>query len=592
MCILFSLSAADAQDSLLGYKGQKVNEVTISENGLSLTTDTVIRATTIKLNGEVITNGHQLLLDTNSLVIGGKGKITGFKEPAPSQVLIPAAISTVPGKAGRDDIHGRTGDRGYKGKEGYEGIAGRQDSKSIQVIANNIEGQLTINGNGQTGGRGGKGGKGGRGGDGGNGLNGDVEAVWGGLGGSKGRPGGNAGRGGAPGHGGNGGQGGKGGNNIEVILKTSDTNIQKTQITSEKGEGGSGGEVGDYGDPGQPGSPGSDSSTRTFWGEKISVPGGSGSTPGVVDESPAQKNKRVGAKGKLSSIGKTSLTKLPIDEIEQLKKTLEKNIINFHIQRLFYKSKLELFSYLVGRVEFNLDEMDEEGKLELLSSFDLMDLSLVTEMNSFLKEKLLVEIQGQENRGLRSFQNEVQLISKILDQIQQHKIENAHTMVKDMLDDAEKYLLMNVDDLALECYDYNQIIVEQFPEVIPQFIKTPTCQKNGLTSLRNDFFAELILNEPYKPTVFPSSIIEQLDIKSDTGVNVILDRLPSNETIIDTIVINNKKLKRRNFQEALNIKNESEIVTSYEVNKKGTLDLSKIITNLKIIYAALGVLNE
>ncbi|EQC47458.1 hypothetical protein M900_0856 [Bacteriovorax sp. Seq25_V] len=575
----FSTSA-----DLIGHHKESVKSITIPETGLVLSSDTILRANVINLNGKIETLGHKLFIDAQNLNIGSKGKIIGFSNPAEGQVLIPESITHVPSKAGRSGDHGATGAQGLKGHNGYEGTDARQDSRSVTVYAKEIKGHLYIDGNGQEGGAGGRGGKGGRGGDGGDGRAGHVKAKWDHC--AERRNGGNAGRGGAPGLGGDGGKGGRGGNNIEVILRSDDISKELVSITSLPGAGGKGGMSGEYGEPGQAGGPGkggNDSFTFGFKVRDCDTNGGSNSTAGSINESEAQRLARTGKAGEKSQVGIKKINSLSAKELSNLKGSLENNIIKFHLSRLFHKNKLELYSYLAGRVEFSIDGFDKD----LLESLMLADKEVVVEFKNFLETKLLTEVDQRLSKALKEFKNDIHEIVSILNLVEKSEIEEAHEKILSQVKNDEKKLSSKVEDLIVECLDYRDVSSFYYDEMTPGFAKVPSCEVGGLTNLRKDFFAKLEINQSYKPTVFPNSLIELLKIEEVASSS----RNPA-QTIIDTIIINNQKLKASNFKEALNINKDSFTVTSYEVSKKNKLNLSEIITNFKIALAALEVLGE
>lgn len=569
---------------LIGHQKERAKSITISETGIVLNSDTVLRADVINLDGQIETLGHKLFIDAQILNVGVKGRIVGFTRPADNQVLIPESITHVPAKAGRSGNHGATGAQGLKGHTGFSGVDARQDSRSITVYAKEIKGHLSIDGNGQQGGAGGRGGKGGQGGDGGDGRPGHVRAKIDHC--AEKRDGGNAGRGGAPGLGGDGGKGGLGGNNIEVILRSDETSSDFVSITSLPGNGGSGGITGEYGIPGQAGGPGRGGDDEIKFGLTIrscSTSAGSRSSAGSINESEAQRLERNGAIGEKSNKEVKKIDSLKARELSNLKENLESNIIRFHLSRLFHKNKLELYSYLAGRTEFSIDELD----IELFQLLEKADKEIVREFKSFFETKLLVELNQRYRKSLKEFKNDIHDIISILDLIEKSSVEEAHQKILAEVKDDENKLINNIEDLIVECMDYRDVSAHYYDQMIPNFVKVPSCEVGGMTNLRKDFFAKLEINQSYRPTIFPESLNEFLEVK-----DVELSNRNPAQTIIDTIILNNKKLKTSNFKDALNINKDVFTVTSYEVLKKSKLELSGIITNFKISFAALEVFGE
>lgn len=576
LCFSFSTTYAE----LIGHTKETIKSITIPEKGIVLSSDTILRANIINLNGQIETLGHKLFIDTKKLNIGENGRIVGFTKPALAQVLVPQEITFVPAKAGRNGMHGATGFQGRKGSTGYAGVDARQDSKSITVYAKEISGQLYINANGEQGGKGGKGGKGGRGGDGGDGLGGSVNAKWDHCASPK--NGGNAGRGGAQGLGGDGGVGGRGGNNIEVIFRSDDVTKDKAIITSLAGLGGLGGEVGEYGDPGQAGGAGSggkDTFEVGFKFRECETSAGASSTAGEINESLSAKETRVGAKGEQTLVRAKEINSDSALELSNLKENFSENLIRFQLSRLFHKNKLELYSYLAGRAEFNYDDFDDDLKESLFQ----VDKSTVLEFRDFLKEKLIPQISKKQNE----YKSQIEEIVSVLDLLEKSMIDYAYTKIKDQINLDEKKLLSKIDDLITECLDYREVTRAYYLDLVPIFAKIPTCEVGGLTNLRNDFFAKLEINQSYKPTAFPKDFEELIDKDKVEKANREIAQV-----IIETIIINNQKLKVSNFKDALNINEDEYVVTSYEVSKKSELNLKQIITNFKIDLAALEVLNE
>ena len=158
------------------------------------------------------------------------------------------------------DRHGLPGGTGHAGEKGNVGKDGDLAPGSLTVVALEVvldgAGHLSLDWDGQTGGRGGDGQPGGDGGNGMGGRDGKTESSWGSE--SCARATGNGGRGGDGGSGGEGGNGGVGGKAGDVFVISTHGNISGTggfvsgNITYvlDGGTGGAGGKGGRGGSPG------------------------------------------------------------------------------------------------------------------------------------------------------------------------------------------------------------------------------------------------------------------------------------------------------------------------------------------------------
>lgn len=159
--------------------------------------------------------------------------------------------------------HGPAGGNGIDGEAGNPGGNGQNAPGSLTIVALEVEvigpSHLTIDWDGQTGGRGGPGQRGGDGGDGGRGADGQTESNWGSESCSRGA--GNGGNGGNGGRGGDGGTGGRGGNAGPIYVISTLDQISGAgafvggDITyiNDGGSGGNGGAAANGGAGGEPG---------------------------------------------------------------------------------------------------------------------------------------------------------------------------------------------------------------------------------------------------------------------------------------------------------------------------------------------------
>ncbi len=191
--------------------------------------------------------------------------------------------------------NGANGGNGAGGNNGANGSNGRTAPRQLVVIALEVEfagmtDHLTIDWDGQAGGKGGRGQSGGDGGDGMGGRIGESDTTWPGTGCDR-QPG-NGGAGGNGGNGGTGGNGGRGGNAGHIFVISTSPNITSGgfvsgQITyvNDGGTGGDGGLGGYGGRGGRGGNPGfktsecSDAASGPDGSDGFPAPGfGSGSS--------------------------------------------------------------------------------------------------------------------------------------------------------------------------------------------------------------------------------------------------------------------------------------------------------------------------
>lgn len=584
IALAFSPLALSSERGFFGQEVEPAKVVTI--NGLTLKSDALIRADKVIIAGQIETLGHRLEIDARVIESKIELDIIGFTKAAPKMTFIPEPILTVPGKAGLSGIHGLKGSRGNQGTTGKEGIAGRQDSKVIIISAQKIIGTLDINGNGQKGGQGGKGGNGGQGGDGGDGRKGDANSEWYGY--TGGTPGGNAGEGGNAGLGGNGGRGGRGGNNIPVIVNTPQEILRTSvKVTSNLGEPGVGGEVGEYGAVGNPGNPGGGDTTGDLWWEH-SVPGGSGASKGSIGESKEDKVKRKGPKGHMTEAPHVKPLLDDTREIAVLKKQIDSNAINLNLLRYQNKALLEMIGYLSGRVTSQVAQMDPVMLLLMMEAYTEADANFVENMRDFVSVEYLEEIkesieaseEDETKERLGELLNDTNLLLGLLDGVLAKDFQKVEKSLEKLFNRSSFSLVDAVDSLGDLCLDYLSLEKLRFPGLTPNFLGSPVCKKNGVVALRNDIFAEIRINEPYLPTLFPDYL------KGGVSLEVIgnlPDRGPSNIPFINTVVINNQRLDNDQYQVSLNQRKEQASILSYDVALKEKPSEEDLINNYKII---------
>jgi hypothetical protein len=186
----------------------------------------------------IVTNGHSLeIRDTVPVeAAAGGSRIVAFRAAPPN------AASGAAGVGSPNAIDGQPGAEGGNGAFGQPGQEGR-DAGPIVIVAPSLLGQLSIENNGQAGGRGGIGGRGGQGGKGGNTMMASAtkcdrlaEAQAGGRGGASGR----------------GGVGGRGGNAGKVRMEVTRPVASPNRVTISA-DGGAGGAGGPAGYPGRGG---------------------------------------------------------------------------------------------------------------------------------------------------------------------------------------------------------------------------------------------------------------------------------------------------------------------------------------------------
>jgi len=155
---------------------------------------------------------------------------------------------------GQGSPHGKNGGDGANGQPGNQGGNGFAPTPSVVVLALEVDAgagdHLTIDFDGQNGGKGGKGQDGGDGGDGMGGRDGDSDTTWPGE--DCERQPGNGGDGGDGGRGGDGGKGGRGGDAGSIVIVSTPANIASSGVflgprftyVNDGGDGGKGGKGG------------------------------------------------------------------------------------------------------------------------------------------------------------------------------------------------------------------------------------------------------------------------------------------------------------------------------------------------------------
>lgn len=251
-----------------------------SDQTLSLSEDTELVVDEVLLEGTLVTNGHNLRIDTKSLSFGERGKIQAFASAAE-----PGPI----GAGGEPGTHARAADfsifflnglilngsilsgtvtkevvaqQGGEGKTGGRGEDGNQKPGVISVFAAKVVGVPRIDGTGQMGGKGGLGGTGGKGGTGMPGRDANARCIGSGQGSTPGE------RGATGGLGGQGGEGGKAGRPVPVFFShgMQEAEVDLRAIVSVAGEPGSKGDPGDPGESGDGGPGGQGDTDRCgFW---------------------------------------------------------------------------------------------------------------------------------------------------------------------------------------------------------------------------------------------------------------------------------------------------------------------------------------
>ena len=214
-----------AKKTVIEFKGEPVN----------LKETTYLAADKVIFSTQVITNGHELRIDTKELVFNKSknGSIIGFEDAASTGAVGFKGPLVTRGKQGSDGLKGQDGENGMKAPG------------PIIIFAESIKGKVNINASGQQGGQGGQGGSGARGGKGADGRDAKTNCR------GRDRFGKNGARGLMGGLGGQGGNGGLGGAAVPVILITNELKpLGLKGVIATPGLGGLAGE------PGYPGPPG------------------------------------------------------------------------------------------------------------------------------------------------------------------------------------------------------------------------------------------------------------------------------------------------------------------------------------------------
>lgn len=251
--------------TVIEFKGQPIH----------LTESTYLAADKVILSTQVITNGHELKIDTKELVFNKaqNGSIIGFAEPAAY------------GSKGYSGKLAARGTQGGDGRKGQLGTHGNKSPGSIIIFAEKIRGKIKIIANGEQGGAGGVGGDGAQGGKGHNGRNAETNCA------GKDRKGKDGGRGAMGGLGGPGGDGGNGGAPVPVILITNDNQPMVLKgIISTPGKAGEAGKPGFPGPPGEGGDGGLPDQSDCGWPEGVdTTKGGQKGPTGYIRKGPKYK---------------------------------------------------------------------------------------------------------------------------------------------------------------------------------------------------------------------------------------------------------------------------------------------------------------
>ncbi len=329
-----------------------------------LTENTFIEADEVILSADLITNGYKLKVITQRLTIRNSAKIIAFDRPQLAQKFVPD-VGRTGGKGanagGRSNTPGGTGKQGAEGKPGKNGEDGMKKPGEIFIFAANLNGNLYIDGEGQTGGKGGVGGKGGKGGPGGRGSKANTKCgradTWAGHGGT----------GGIGGKGGKGGMGGIGGAPVPIVFIEGIVNQSTKTLISKPGRPGEPGEGGQPGDPGN-GGPGGKGDSQNCGYKQDDTPSGYGGYKGVA-----------GLPGEVGANQKRVVKKVTIDE--NLIRKLPSHVVNYvslgqkaksvsittEVKKIKEDSdgnQIEVTELLTENyIEFKTQEINKNGKL-------------------------------------------------------------------------------------------------------------------------------------------------------------------------------------------------------------------------------------
>ncbi|MBP9682769.1 MAG: hypothetical protein KBD76_15305 [Bacteriovorax sp.] len=383
--ILLSLLTTATASEIMNYPAgiiyNKHSVLIVEEAGLLLDKDTTIHVDELILNGPIVTRGHSLIIDADTIRVAGTGMIIGFRNDQ-SDLLDVAQV----GLKGFDSRYG--GETGGVGFPGANGLPGDQAPKSIVVFAATTIGNLVINGNGQKGGTGGKGGQGGTGGAGLPGV--DAKASCKLF--TTSHPGGAGGTGGTGGQGGTGGTGGIGGRALEVeFFSGTSSNVNIISLPGEKGISGKPGDKGKGGNPGRGGRPASDSGFLC----NDNQAGGATGVSGPDGE--------MGTTGKEGEYGPCA-NRQPLQQnfldLELKRSASVKAWYKFHIQRMFYlllEDSLRLQQKNLTRSDIGLAFISDELTDFFSDADKIAQEQIKFSWNQYLIEPLTLALQSNDS---------------------------------------------------------------------------------------------------------------------------------------------------------------------------------------------------
>lgn len=508
---------------------------------LYLTAETYIKAEKVIINRSIVTNGFGLTIEARELVLSPDVEIKSFDKPNLQQSFVDTTLTNTRPSGLSCSVSGTAAKEiGIAGTTGLNGFDVKEIPHQITIYATLINGQLTINGNGQQGGKGGKGGKGGRGLDGCDGENGEASCS-GLLGTGDGRVRhGGAGKNGAHGGlGGSGGRGGQGGQNTLInISYLTNVNTAELKLSSHPGVGGDGGEPGDNGLSGAPGAGGNGDKEEcgTFWDEET-VKAHAGPAGGVatLKESSQSFEGRRGEKGAMGQEIPNAIKLSSFDEIKTEREKVISNIMNFHFHRTFYQ--LVQQSILIA---INQKENPDIG-MSVLTINEMAKRKLISEWrNGFIRS---IQKDESADKELKEMELVALDLVNLLEGLNLNNRKESQDQLNLIIKKQRVTLKDKVRRIASACHSFMSIDAGNIEKNSELFV-VPLCQ--NLQNLTSKPMSKLVVSKAIEIQIAGLSP----DDYQHKNFSEDKDRVPSSD--FEVIVVQNKKFGQQHFTDLRN----------------------------------------
>ncbi len=573
--IILSTSAF-CQDYIgpIGDKWEKFSKVVINE-ATYLNQNTVIKVDRLELNAPIITNGYQLDIQTQEIIVTESGAIIAFDKPAPDLLETPPAPANMGTPGVGQGGHGGTGEEGVIG---FNGNDGNQNPAPINISSLYVIGVLRINGNGQQGGQGGKGGPGSAGGNGVKGVGGyvDIDCKCHVVGSIPKRSGGPGGNGGAGGIGGSGGKGGKAGKNIELNLLLPQEKYTYTQLVGQPGKPGLPGDHGPSGTPGAGGSGATDTAECMGGLYKCSESVGGGRAGKALKqrESQEQYKIRFGQKGdpftgEVSPKKAEDISYIQEQKIEVLNKAHKFQIARFFqiliLDSLRIATNSQLTREQIAITNQNLVNILKNSDKEIIRNIRLKwEHYLTKDLNSETQENIFVE---QSRFIIDSFQN----LEAQNPDYNKFKID-----LNRILSDNKKLMEINLSKFSRLCTNYLALLSENKTSALFERLNIPVCSESEIKDLVKNPHKEINLSQKRNTFIYPENALgENALILADVNNSRDIAQLA------EVILIRNRRYKERDVIRPNPDKSDA--------TKKATLESISLPTDNEINLNNLGI---